>query len=132
MVAEAQYGGRITDDLDRELFNTYAAKWFCSSVSPWILGATKNGAFHRLFQDFPLQKERDVGLQSTGDLSAAKRRALHLATDSMARLGTGYSAISLSFLPQFFCYQVTIFGSHPSPSTTTSGNLSDFEVAVNS
>jgi dynein heavy chain len=30
MVAEAQYGGRITDDLDRELFNTYAAKWFCS------------------------------------------------------------------------------------------------------
>lgn len=29
MVAEAQYGGRITDDLDRELFNTYAAKWFC-------------------------------------------------------------------------------------------------------
>ena len=29
MVAEAQYGGRITDDLDRELFNTYTAKWFC-------------------------------------------------------------------------------------------------------
>jgi len=28
MVAEAQYGGRITDDLDRELFNTYAGKWF--------------------------------------------------------------------------------------------------------
>merc|ERR1719247_4030035 len=28
MVAEAQYGGRITDDLDRELFTTYTAKWF--------------------------------------------------------------------------------------------------------
>jgi dynein heavy chain len=28
MVAEAQYGGRITDDLDRELFNTYTANWF--------------------------------------------------------------------------------------------------------
>ena len=27
MVAEVQYGGRITDDLDRELFITYAAKW---------------------------------------------------------------------------------------------------------
>ncbi|MAC17935.1 MAG: hypothetical protein CMC97_06535, partial [Flavobacteriales bacterium] len=32
MVAEAQYGGRITDDLDRELFVTYAAKWFCDEV----------------------------------------------------------------------------------------------------
>merc|ERR1719502_218509 len=32
MVAEVQYGGRITDDLDRELFNTYAAKWFCDDV----------------------------------------------------------------------------------------------------
>ncbi|EER14943.1 axonemal dynein gamma heavy chain, putative [Perkinsus marinus ATCC 50983] len=32
MVAEVQYGGRITDDLDRELFNTYAAKWFCDEV----------------------------------------------------------------------------------------------------
>ncbi|PFH32513.1 putative dynein gamma chain, flagellar outer arm [Besnoitia besnoiti] len=28
MVAEVQYGGRITDDLDRELFNTYTSKWF--------------------------------------------------------------------------------------------------------
>merc|ERR1719284_630506 len=32
MVAEAQYGGRITDDLDRELFNTYAAKWFNDDI----------------------------------------------------------------------------------------------------
>merc|ERR1711871_843263 len=32
MVAEVQYGGRITDDLDRELFITYAAKWFCDDV----------------------------------------------------------------------------------------------------
>jgi dynein heavy chain len=32
MIAEAQYGGRITDDLDRELFNTYAAKWFCDEI----------------------------------------------------------------------------------------------------
>merc|ERR1719409_537399 len=32
MVAEAQYGGRITDDLDRELFVTYAAKWFCDDI----------------------------------------------------------------------------------------------------
>lgn len=32
MVAEAQYGGRITDDLDRELFNTYTTKWFCEKI----------------------------------------------------------------------------------------------------
>eukprot|EP00435_Cladocopium_sp_Y103_P018341 s1199_g4.t1 len=32
MVAEVQYGGRITDDLDRELFITYAAKWLNESM----------------------------------------------------------------------------------------------------
>jgi len=32
MVAEVQYGGRITDDLDRELFATYTAKWFCEEI----------------------------------------------------------------------------------------------------
>merc|ERR1719162_575944 len=32
MVSEVQYGGRITDDLDRELFSTYVAKWFCDDV----------------------------------------------------------------------------------------------------
>merc|ERR1719440_1420985 len=32
MVAEAQYGGRITDDLDRELFLGYAAKWFNDEI----------------------------------------------------------------------------------------------------
>ena len=32
MVAEVQYGGRITDDLDRELFATYTYKWFCDEV----------------------------------------------------------------------------------------------------
>merc|ERR1719310_2242182 len=32
MVAEVQYGGRITDDLDRELFVTYTAKWFTDDI----------------------------------------------------------------------------------------------------
>eukprot|EP00929_Paragymnodinium_shiwhaense_P072950 TRINITY_DN37046_c0_g3_i1.p1 TRINITY_DN37046_c0_g3~~TRINITY_DN37046_c0_g3_i1.p1 ORF type:complete len:464 (+),score=91.40 TRINITY_DN37046_c0_g3_i1:226-1617(+) len=32
MIAEVQYGGRITDDLDRELFVTYAAKWLCDDI----------------------------------------------------------------------------------------------------
>ena len=33
MVSEVQYGGKITDDLDRRLFNTYASSW----VSPKVL-----------------------------------------------------------------------------------------------
>jgi len=32
MIAEAQYGGRITDDLDRELFVTYASKWLSDDI----------------------------------------------------------------------------------------------------
>merc|ERR1719346_7509 len=32
MVAEVQYGGRINDDLDRELFVTYAANLFCDDI----------------------------------------------------------------------------------------------------
>jgi dynein heavy chain len=32
MVASVQYGGRITDNVDAELFDTYAAKWLCDDV----------------------------------------------------------------------------------------------------
>jgi len=32
MVCEVQYGGRITDDLDRELFNTYGHDYLCEKV----------------------------------------------------------------------------------------------------
>jgi len=32
MVTEVQYGGRITDDLDRELFNTYGQQWLTEAV----------------------------------------------------------------------------------------------------
>jgi dynein heavy chain len=32
MVSEVQYGGRITDDMDRELFNTYANRWLCEQA----------------------------------------------------------------------------------------------------
>lgn len=32
MVSEVQYGGRITDDLDRELFITYAQMWYVDAI----------------------------------------------------------------------------------------------------
>jgi dynein heavy chain len=32
MVADVQYGGKITDDLDRRLFQTYAKSWLNSCV----------------------------------------------------------------------------------------------------
>jgi len=32
MVAEAQYGGKITDDFDRRLFNAYASRWITPST----------------------------------------------------------------------------------------------------
>lgn len=32
MVCDVQYGGRITDDLDRELFNTYGQMWLNDNI----------------------------------------------------------------------------------------------------
>lgn len=32
MVTEVQYGGRITDDLDRELFITYGQLWLNDNI----------------------------------------------------------------------------------------------------
>jgi len=32
MIVEVQYGGRITDNLDRELFNAYGQFWFCDDI----------------------------------------------------------------------------------------------------
>merc|ERR1711871_302391 len=33
MVSEIQYGGKITEDYDRRLFNTYAALWLCPDMA---------------------------------------------------------------------------------------------------
>lgn len=32
MIGEVQYGGRVTDDYDRKLLNTYASVWFTDAL----------------------------------------------------------------------------------------------------
>jgi len=46
MVTEVQYGGRITDDLDRELMNTYGQQWLTDAVF------TPNYIFNTTFTEF--------------------------------------------------------------------------------
>lgn len=49
MVAEVQYGGRITDDLDRELFITYSQMWFQDNIFQ------PNYPFNSTYTDFHYQ-----------------------------------------------------------------------------
>ena len=57
--------------------------------APWSKGSAK--LLSALWVvDFPFHGDGRVH-QRTGDFGAGERRALHLATDPMARLSTGYS-----------------------------------------
>jgi dynein heavy chain len=90
MVAEAQYGGRITDDLDRELFITYTAKWFTDEI--WKAGFTFNnyqaeynykipdGLEIQLFRDSidtipPVDSPNIFGLHTNADLTYRLKEA---------------------------------------------------------
>lgn len=46
MVCEVQYGGRITDDLDREMFITYGNMWLNENIF------TPNYPFNSTFTEF--------------------------------------------------------------------------------
>jgi len=58
MVAEVQYGGRITDDMDRELFVTYAARWLCDEI------------FNPAFAFNPYQSDYSYRIPSGLDIAA--------------------------------------------------------------
>jgi dynein heavy chain len=61
MVSEVQYGGRITDDLDRELFNTYAAKWMCEDMFK------NNFAFNNYTADYNYKIPEGLEIQNFRD-----------------------------------------------------------------
>lgn len=53
MVTEVQYGGRITDDLDRELFNTYGQLWLTENIfQPNYPFSTAVTEFHYHIPDY--------------------------------------------------------------------------------
>ena len=49
MIGEVQYGGRVTDDYDKHLLNTYAKVWF------------GEGMFHEEFQFYTGTESAVVG-----------------------------------------------------------------------
>jgi dynein heavy chain len=51
MVTEVQYGGRITDDLDRELFITYGQQWLTEAV--FVQGYNFNTTFNEYHYTIP-------------------------------------------------------------------------------
>jgi dynein heavy chain, axonemal len=78
MVAEIQYGGRITDDYDRRLMNTYAEKYFCQAVLDpnYVLfpqyavpNSADIGVFRNAIEHLPLNDNPEVfGMHTNADL----------------------------------------------------------------
>lgn len=62
MVAEVQYGGRITDDLDRELFATYASKWLCDDVFKQSFSFNHHSADN---SSYKIPEGLDIGIYQT-------------------------------------------------------------------
>merc|ERR1719498_438703 len=95
MVAEAQYGGRITDDLDRELFVTYAAKWFCDDIfkANFAFNNFASEYNYRIPEGFDIQNYREAidtipavdsplifGLHPNADLTYRLKEATEMIT----------------------------------------------------
>ncbi len=66
MVTEVQYGGRITDDLDRELFITYGQQWLTEAVfQPNYIFNTTFTEFHYAIPD---SSEHGKFMESIGSM----------------------------------------------------------------
>eukprot|EP00485_Elphidium_margaritaceum_P015545 CAMPEP_0202728930 /NCGR_PEP_ID=MMETSP1385-20130828/185872_1 /ASSEMBLY_ACC=CAM_ASM_000861 /TAXON_ID=933848 /ORGANISM="Elphidium margaritaceum" /LENGTH=4770 /DNA_ID=CAMNT_0049395183 /DNA_START=131 /DNA_END=14440 /DNA_ORIENTATION=- len=106
MICEAQYGGRITDDFDRVLFNTYGKSWlgkqcfdgdrfqFCTlphGAFTYKIPATKAlvEQYQDYIQTFPANDSPEIfGLHTNADLtygSATTQRILNTILDTQPK-----------------------------------------------
>ena len=106
MICEAQYGGRITDDFDRILFNTYGAAWLgkqCFDHENFAFSNAKNMNFkynipankqlvedyQKYVNEFPSNDSPEIfGLHTNADLtygSATAQRILNTILDTQPK-----------------------------------------------
>jgi len=102
MVCEVQYGGRITDDWDRRLFNTYGQAWLAARVlDPQfeffrgyrIPNAMEIDAYRKYIEELPLIDSPELfGLHSNADLvfrTAQTQQVLRTVLDIQPKEGGG-------------------------------------------
>eukprot|EP00163_Fabomonas_tropica_P031142 TRINITY_DN730_c0_g2_i1.p1 TRINITY_DN730_c0_g2~~TRINITY_DN730_c0_g2_i1.p1 ORF type:complete len:4569 (+),score=1602.08 TRINITY_DN730_c0_g2_i1:399-14105(+) len=83
MICEVQYGGRITDDIDRELMNTYGKAWFDDAIFrddfayhkgygiPSLAEMAKVESLRKTVEDIPLHDTPEIfGLHPNADLTS--------------------------------------------------------------
>ena len=93
MISEIQYGGKITDDLDRRLFNTYAAKWLNKSsleegfsFNPKVCLVELPGNFQYNVPTFKEQKEYQTYVATFPEIDSPELSGLHPNADLTFRV----------------------------------------------
>ena len=93
MISEIQYGGKITDDIDRRLFNTYAAIWLCPdavkegySFNPKRLIAPLPENFMYEVPTFKEQKQYQAFVESFPEIDSPEISGLHPNADLTFRV----------------------------------------------
>ena len=93
MVSEVQYGGKITDDMDRRLFNTFAENWVCPAVLDSEFTYNPAQPINRIPKDFVYKlcdaQEVDVYrkyAQSFPDIDSPELFGLHPNADLTFRV----------------------------------------------